>query len=130
MRHKYRAWDKIDKLMYYDIHRGIKFDDGSEYSFADFLDNKGYHEWVIMQFTGLRDKKRTDEYPEGQEEYEGDIICNEDGAIRVIEQSGNRGLRLKSPTGWCYEFFGSHPEDYEVIGSIHSNPELIENGTE
>jgi len=29
----------------------------------------------VCQYTGLKDSKRTEEYPEGQEIYEGDIIA-------------------------------------------------------
>ena len=37
------------------------------------------------QYTGLRDCKRTEEYPEGQEIYEGDIVKLYNGAPGVVE---------------------------------------------
>ena len=33
-----------------------------------------WHSGNIMQFTGLKDNKRTPEYPNGQDIYEGDIV--------------------------------------------------------
>jgi len=37
---KFRAWDKRNKTMFYDVQTGIDFDDGSHYKFSEFLEDK------------------------------------------------------------------------------------------
>jgi len=90
---KFRTWDKdplkqVDKnknhmLYQAEVEGGGKgwhpvfeawFDEDTGYDvdFEDvFADKKRF---VLMQYTGLKDGKRTEKYPEGQEIYEGDIV--------------------------------------------------------
>ena len=115
---KYRAWDKVDQIMYYDIQDGITFDDGSKYTFDQFLHPSAddYHEWVIEQYTGLKDKN-------GVEIYEGDIV-EINGQIYVCEFN-------TTPYGSQFRFWilphkkwsdGSRREK-KVIGNIHTEAE-------
>src|SRR5690606_17917817 len=120
---KFRAWCRQDNMMYCDIQNGITFDDHSVYTFNDFLDRDDYHEWEIMQFTGLHDKN-------GKEIYEGDIIQwggeNEPMVVAWSDKYASFGIHR---SGWMYmHFFGEAVDntDCEVIGDIYSNPELIE----
>lgn len=95
---------------------------------------------TYLQFTGLRDSKRTEEYPNGQEIYEGDYLrckkyiggnfveyCYELGYVEFIH--GAFGLHRKQG---FYRPFKDWLEDYEleVIGNIYENPELLEIGKE
>ena len=78
--------------------------------------------FVLMQFTGLRDKN-------GQEIYEGDIVREDSGIILTIEwcdqEVGWRPvlefLYRNNEYGAATDFVG-----LEVIGNIYENPELLE----
>ena len=104
---------------------------------------------TVGQYTGLKDSKRTEEYPEGQEIYEGDIIkcLNVNGedikTKRVvvfqkgyflglyIDESRNQYeefLRNKDLTAGWYDdipVLNAGLEDSLIIGNIYENPELI-----
>ena len=80
------------------------------------------------QFTGLTDKKRTKEFPNGQEIYEGDILSgkNEGVPALVVWNISGAGFELK--WGDKEESYGYTHRTYnalEVIGNIHENPELL-----
>ena len=129
---KFRAWDKSDKEMYHNIINGIEFDDGSKYDFCRFLGNKeigDYHEWVVMQYTGIKDI-------DGVDIYEGDIIdceCTENQK----EQNGKREVVWNNSEmswgtyegdsikllGLCMNWGGF--DTFRVLGNIHQNPDLL-----
>ena len=95
----------------------------------------------VMQFTGLRDSKRTEEHPEGQPIYEGDII-----AFSIFDYNGS-DVQYKGVVKWVNamfeiwhnnesEYYGSDGEfvlgwvyaqddEIEVIGTLWDNPELL-----
>ena len=82
--------------------------------------------FVLMQFTGLKDKKRTKEYPEGQEIYEGAIVKVNSfpQPMEVCFKEGQFGWGRKLPE--CHTFAGFIKEDkIEVLGSVYENPELL-----
>jgi len=123
---KFRAWDKDKKEMVggFGVHSDfghafdMDFDNGEEYIFENY---------ILMQFTGLKDKN-------GKEIYEGDIVMiyrfkrdNDIGEVKyhfnrfVIGFSDNFGDLGK------VEFYASKMNDYDVIGNIHENKELLTN---
>ena len=104
-----------------------------------------FHEVIpetVGQFTGLRDNKRTKEFPEGQRIFEGDIVttsqwnqsCWErpefakgEFDLRVVTW-GNCAWELPNIAGIVPSGIGlktGTAKRFETIGSIHTHPELL-----
>ena len=81
---------------------------------------------VLEQFTGLYDNKRTEEFPNGQPIYEGDIVQWEDSTNE--EYYGGGVIYPKEPIefkGGAFYPICMMPEiEFEVIGNVHENKEL------
>ena len=141
MKHKYRAWDIKQKRMW---QVGlIDFIDGTadvyDYEFCENLGREGKvsnfrlsirNDIILMQFTGLHDKKRTDEYPIGQEIFDNDIYKDVEGIISVVKMAVDGWalfpVEKGTPVQNLYWHNVCNKTNGEVIGNRHSNPELIE----
>jgi uncharacterized phage protein (TIGR01671 family) len=88
---------------------------------------------ILLQFTGLKDKN-------GKEIYEGDVVkcvANNDfkwpanGVVEYLPSSAgfaiNVGRQSLDNDNCYYAHFWSHI-DFEVIGNIYENPELLNSG--
>ncbi|MCG0771612.1 prophage Lp2 protein 26 [Lactiplantibacillus plantarum] len=141
---KFRAWDKENEIYLYNVQDAydmlsgfVKYDDGENASydeccFGDFLDNDRY---VVEQFTGLTDVN-------GKEIYIGDVVKEwsdmseltmEPTVNEVVSEDsfGQAGVFLKPLREHfiepCLHDYWSN--QFEVIGNVHENPELLEADT-
>ena len=129
---KFRAWDKKENHFIKDgfiiDHRG---DEIGEYSYRSqsFVWNDTEPNYILMQYTGLKDKN-------GKEIYEGDIV-------RISFQKNNpagvqddRWYTKITTVEWADGYAGFNPFCYqehyqnnanllEVIGNIYENSELL-----
>ncbi len=129
---KFRAWDKLEKRFFYPDkgYQGhyVLYLNGQ---FQNLQNGSGGDEYVVQQFTGLKDSK-------GNETYEGDVvkIIYEGTIAEVYFDSNICAFRLKDNTSksypiTTYRFDESHnPIGLinvfdEVIGNIFENSELL-----
>ena len=117
---KFRGWNKQAKVMV-DLRKitPLALDEklvGQDGIYLPFIDNL-----VLMQFTGLRDKN-------GKDIYEDDILQSKGGDIMIVNWNEKFASFCLDKKGWLFShYFGEavDPNDCEVIGDIHQNPELL-----
>jgi uncharacterized phage protein (TIGR01671 family) len=108
-----------------------------EYDLLAFTQPHELHKWLtglrikaLMQFTGLHDKN-------GREIWEGDIVLyrgitihhkykETEGIVKYSDDAASFGVYNEKGGGLSFPFFGLNGiEDYEVIGNVHQNPDLL-----
>ncbi|KKM04381.1 hypothetical protein LCGC14_1764820 [marine sediment metagenome] len=89
------------------------------------------HPESVGQYTGLKDKNRTEEFPEGQPIYEGDVVdadANSQGLPGVV-------VWAEKYNGWALKIISGHYKGHVISFSgelvvvthnIHTTPELLE----
>lgn len=118
---KFRAFNKQDNKMYNDI--GSTYD--WEFMPTDTCEN---NEWILMQYTGLKDKN-------GKEIYEGDILqCYSvpsmfNWIVRYSKKNFGFVIVNIGVAGFLGDEFQINSEyffeDRIVIGNIYENPNLL-----
>ena len=122
---KFRVWDKITKKYFYSgtLDNGdvlvIHLDGEIEISSDDTYKPDDF---IIEELTGLLDKN-------GREIYEGDAVkwyINSRaylGLVEYVDRFGGFDMRNPGRDGYvCNDWLRG---EYEVIGTIHENPELL-----
>ena len=121
---KFRAWDINIKQMDYNPYGDEYLCEGTPINDIFTEKTQKSMNFILMQFTGLKDKN-------GKEIYEGDICRTidykkqKDGSTIMSEKYAfYKNIEIK--------YFLTIPfcgfrlqEDYEVIGNIYENPELL-----
>jgi len=116
---KFRAWDENKKKWlqkYKDIWlcvddgRTCTLENSGNWDSGDYL--KGVSV-ILMQYTGLKDKN-------GKEIYEGDIVI-----VHPENKYGRRVIEIDLYEGFNHGDGGN----FEIIGNIYENPELIKQQT-
>ena len=131
---QYRAWHKEEKNMHPVL--GIDW-----FSQKVLIATTGAPEWyamklfILMKYSGLRDRKRILDFPEGQKIYVGDIV-----RFPILQDSGNGETQktmhtdvvaFDKETGY-FIFVGLdgdtlalYSDECEVIGNICANPGMV-----
>ena len=136
---RFRCWDKDSKVMRSWKGLILTKDDGDDFWLIGYKENACItsfdHEQILMQSTGLKDKN-------GVEIFEGDLVkvSVDNGFDYLFEELSivkpskfHSGLvcSLKSHEA---EYRIIHAEilgyEYEVVGNIYENPELLEQANE
>lgn len=98
--------------------------EGDDHVYGDVI---GFEDCVLMQSTGLFDVN-------GKEIFEGDVVL-EDGREKVAVSFGTQEIEENFGDKRIFQGFnlalgGGYPEaimvDFEVLGNIYENPDLVE----
>lgn len=133
---KFRAYDNVLKIMMPDFDNWLDFNGNYWTSPDKCYDTPNQeivrgHNYIIMQFTGLHDKN-------GKEIYEGDIVRIDKCECTGHDDNGSEtwidceGEVLFEDGMFVFEGhsagtlpMSAYKDDFEVIGNIYQNPDLL-----
>lgn len=115
------------------VEGDLFYHNGAPYIMLSTDDNYGF-DWVevhpdtVGEFTGLTDRN-------GKDIYEGDIVNIDGKYTRYVVYSGEHTAfcamryidkQQSEFTGTLGDGYGNYKRQYEVVGNIYDNPELLE----
>jgi uncharacterized phage protein (TIGR01671 family) len=133
---KFRAWDRQEKVMYRVLRLPLSWLVGGlllhTLDAEEMTEDKNRDHYELMQFTGLKDAK-------GKEIYEGDIVrvgerseivgllYRDEGVVTFSANVGAFSIEIaigeNESVIWPLQHFVLN--QFEVIGNIYQNPELL-----
>jgi uncharacterized phage protein (TIGR01671 family) len=121
---KFRAWDKATQGHWQPKPKGMiefRLHNVPDYIGHTFNENGGVWErrFTVMQYTGLKDKN-------GREIYDGDIVQDDHDEYLWIVRFDDRGCFVAHVPGEECDWVLLDDFDFNVIGNIYENPELLE----
>lgn len=85
----------------------------------DLIEKDGTIDRIVMMSTGLKDKN-------GKEIYESDIVRNSYDELYVVEWLDGSFVLTEFYNGGYDHYIIDSSTEYEVLGNIYENPELLE----
>ena len=126
---KFRAWDEVEDKMIPFNKLWLEMEDGYG-GVREFDSSTGKYEectseFILMQYTGLKDKN-------GKEIYEGDIVKGKNYGFNNPQRYIGEVIYIynRYEVKGTKQYKGIRDElntTYEVIGNIYENPELLKN---
>ena len=123
---KFRAWDIVELKMHSHKDCFSMSADGKWWQYAEqgyMVNTDDSQEFILMQFTGLKDKN-------GTEIFEGDVIYCEEYYVKrmgvIVEDIERTGFKINWLTKTDFnEYLHVRIDKIKVIGNIYEHPELI-----
>ena len=115
---KFRAWD--GDCMWNDS-------DLLDLQYSTMRSPQKNNDWILMQYTGLKDKTRTEEFPSGKEIYEGDIVewPHLQPEANEVYYNSEEVHYYTRPLDKDREMESYLDSQCVIIGNIYENPELL-----
>ncbi|WP_076634778.1 YopX family protein [Lactiplantibacillus plantarum] len=124
---KFRAWDKVQKVMM--VPRDMYTDSDGNIFYVEAMGPDGEYDegdldvFKLEQFTGLTDVN-------GKDVYEGDIVksnykYSQPKVSQIIMEDGNSYILGEDLATGNEMLVSDHIGEIEIVGNVHDNPELL-----